>query len=164
MRLRVSDAGGATADTARSLTVNDAPAAAPPSAAAALAPPPVATPLKPSIRDTAAPTSRLDRSRTQRVGRRKAIVVTGAWSEDSTVSAAATITVPGARPLKLVGPRRSVRAGAKVTLTLRLSGRALAAVSRALARGGRVGARVTLSATDAAGNRSVATLRIRLAR
>jgi plastocyanin len=168
VRLRVSDAGGATADTTRSVTVNEAPAAVPtaaaPSAAAALAPPPVATLLKASIRDTAAPTSRLDRPATQRLARRKAIVVTGTWSEDSTVAAAATITVPGARPLKLVGPRRSVRAGAKVTLTLRLSGRTLAAVSRALARGARVGARVTLSATDAAGNGSVATLRVRLAR
>jgi hypothetical protein len=164
VRLRVSDAGGATADTARSLTVTEAPPAAAPPAAAALAPPTVANPLMPSIRDAVAPTGRLDRPGTQRLGRRKAIVVTGSWSEDSTVAAGATITVPGARPLKLVGPRRSVRAGAKVTLTLKLSGRTLAAVSRALARGARVGARVTLSATDAAGNGSVATLKVRLAR
>ena len=164
--LRVSDAGGATADATRALTVNAAPAAAPPAATAALAlaPPPVAMPLRASIRDAAAPTGRLDRPGTQRVARRKAIVVTGTWSEDATVATAATITVPGARPLKLAGPRRSVRAGAKATITLKLSGRTLAAVSRALARGARLGARVTLTATDGAGNASKSTLTVRLAR
>jgi hypothetical protein len=51
-----------------------------------------------------------------------------------------------------------------VTFTLRLSGRALTALRRAVARGARVSARVTLSATDAAGNASVARLSVRLAR
>jgi plastocyanin len=163
VRLRVSDARGATADTTRSLTVSLAPAAAAP-AIAALAPPPVAAPLRPSLRDAAPPASRLDAAGTQRALRRRAIVVTGACSEDCTVAVAATITVPGARAMKLVGPRRSARAGSRVTLTLKLSGRTLTALRRALTRGARVSARVTLSATDAAGNRSVATLRVRLAR
>jgi plastocyanin len=163
VRLRVSDARGASADTTRSLTVRPAPAPAP-LANAALAPPPVAAPLRPSLRDVAPPASRLEAAGTQRALRRRAIVVTGRCSEDCMVAVAATITVPGARALKLVGPRRSIRAGAGVTLTLRLSGRTLAAVRRAMARGARVSARVTLSATDAAGNASVATRRVRLAR
>ena len=86
----------------------------------------------------------------QHVLANKAIIVVGSCNAPCTLKASATVSLPGAsRALKLRSVSRSAGSGKQVTLRLKLSGKTLRAVRRALRRGKKVTATVTVIATDA---------------
>jgi len=96
----------------------------------------------------------------QRVGN---LFIEAMMREPGTLSATATVSVPNATKLyrfKTVSARASP--GAKVKLRLKLAKRALKAVKTALKRGRKVAAKVTITATDKAGNKKIAKRRIKL--
>ena len=82
-----------------------------------------------------------------------------------TLTASATVSLAGAsRSLKLRGIVRQAASGKQVRLRLALSSKTLRSIRRALRRGVKLTAKVTVVATDAAGNSSKSTRRIRLKR
>jgi hypothetical protein len=87
-------------------------------------------------------------------------------SEPATVTASGTVTVRAgaSKIVRLASVTRTVRPGTTKKLRLRLGKRALARVKRALKRGTRVKAKITVRARDAAGNTTVKRLRVRLTR
>jgi hypothetical protein len=81
------------------------------------------------------------------------------------LKATATVSLPGAsRALKLRAVTRSASSGKQVRLRLKLSGKTLRAVRRALRRGKKVIATVTVVATDVSGGTTTAKRKIRLKR
>ena len=101
----------------------------------------------------------------QHVLANKAIIVVGSCNAPCTLKASATVSLPGAsRALKLRGVSRSAGSGKQVLLRLKLSGKTLRAVRRALRHGKKVIATVTVIATDTAGASSTAKRKIRLKR
>jgi hypothetical protein len=111
------------------------------------------------------PVLALSTSSTQRVFGGKAIVVHASCASACTLKASATVSLPGAsRSLKLRGVTRSTAGGKQVTLRIKLSGKTLRAVRRALRRGKRVTAKVTVVATDPSGGSSTTKRTIRLKR
>ena len=97
--------------------------------------------------------------------RRGALAVQAACDEDCTVRAGGSIALSGsARVHRLKTVARGGKAGARVKLALKLDRASLKAVRRALAKRRRVVARVTVTATDAAGNRRTVTVRVRIRR
>ena len=140
--------------------------------AAAQPPPPNPTPTPPSppgneppVLDTLAPGLGLSGKAVQNILRQRAVVVFGACDEACTLSARGTLSVPGASRVHRLRPaRRSATAGTRVRLRLKVPPKALSAARKALRRGRKVQARVTIVATDAAGNRRTATRRVRARR
>jgi RTX calcium-binding nonapeptide repeat (4 copies) len=131
----------------------------------AAAPPgtqPTATPTGP---DTAPPVVEGGAFTFQRVGRSRTLRVLATSSEPAELAAAATVVVAGQR-LTFSPARAQVRVpGGGVTLRLRMPRSRWRSIGRALARGRRLTAAVTVVATDAAGNSSATRLPpIRLAR
>ena len=107
-----------------------------------------------TLGDTTAPKVAVVLGRTQRILRRRGLVVTVQANESATVSAAARITVPGAsRVLRLRKVSRKLAAGVSAKLKLRLSRKARVSVASAFTRSSRLRAKVTVAAIDAAGNR-----------
>jgi hypothetical protein len=106
------------------------------------------------------------RLRRQKLGRYVAIQAT--CSEDCFMRATGMLTFsrkePQAARARLIGTRRSARAGTRVRLRLRLSNRVLQRARKAMRAKRRVSARVTLIATDAAGNTTRKRTRSRLSR
>jgi serine protease AprX len=103
--------------------------------------------------------------RGNRVLRRRAIVVR--FRPDETVRAdfAASIAVPGSsRTFRLRSISRTIPAGRRVAVRLRVARRVRRAIARAFTRGRRVSAVVRVGAVDGAGNRSSVRKRIRLRR
>jgi plastocyanin len=111
--------------------------------------------------DKIAPAVKALGRRTQHVLRQRAVLLGVQVSEASTLTASGTIAVPGGRAIKLSRARRQVGAGA-TSLKLKLSGKRLAAVRRALRRHRRLTARLTVTARDAAGNAGSARRRLKL--
>jgi glucose/arabinose dehydrogenase/PKD repeat protein len=102
---------------------------------------------------------------TQHVLRQRGVIVHASCAGSCTLSAAATVTLPGAsRSLKLRGITRTSAAGRQVRLRLTFSKKALRSIRRALRRGVRLTANVTVIATDTAGNSRKSTRQIRLKR
>ncbi|MGH2978580.1 MAG: hypothetical protein ACRDLQ_02955 [Solirubrobacterales bacterium] len=102
---------------------------------------------------------------TQRIARRRAVFVRVTADEAVRLSAKGTLSVPGAsRAFKLHRARAAVTAGQTRKLRLRISKKTARAARRALRRKRRVRATVTVTAVDAAGNRSSARRRIRARR
>ena len=100
---------------------------------------------------------------TQRVLRRKAIVVQAGCAATCTLTASATVSLAGAsRSLKLRAVTRSAANGKQVRLRLKLSGKTLRAVRRALRRGKKVTATVRVVATDPSGGTRTAKRKVRL--
>lgn len=115
------------------------------------------------LADKVAPKLTLGGAAAQRVVRRRSLSITASVNERATVSARAKVSVPGAsRVLSFRKATKTVAAGAKATLRLRLSRKGRNAVAAALARGRSLKASVTVVARDAAGNSSSAKRRIRL--
>ena len=86
-------------------------------------------------------------------------------AEACRASAATVVSIRGSsKRYKLRTVSANVPAGSSARLRLALSKSAKTAVRRALARGRRVSATITLTATDAAGNRSKTTRTVRLRR
>jgi hypothetical protein len=102
---------------------------------------------------------------TQHVLRQRGVIVHASCAGSCTLSASATVTLPGAsRALKLRGITRTSAAGRQVRLRLTFSKKALRSIRRALRRGVKLTATVTVIATDSAGNSRKSTRRIRLKR
>jgi plastocyanin len=115
--------------------------------------------------DKVAPTVKLSGKTRQDVLGRRAVLVTVAVDESATVSAKGSVSVPGAaKVFRLKGVSRQLAAGAKKQLKLKLPKQAPRAFRRALARGTKLTARLTVTAKDAAGNTKSAKRRIRLTR
>ncbi len=102
--------------------------------------------------------------------RRRFVAVACTLREPGACRAIVTVTIPRTRRTarkvyRLPAVTRSAAAGSRQTLRPRLSSSAVLAIRRALARGVRVTASLMVTATDAAGNRSVAERRtVRLKR
>ena len=122
-----------------------------------IGPPPA--PLAPA--DTRAPRLRTRVPRRQRVLRLRGAVAYAGCNEACTVSAAGVLRV-GKRRLRLAGARRVARAsqvGRRLRLKVGLKRRQARILRRALRRGRRPTVRLSLRATDPAGNRSPVTRR-----
>jgi hypothetical protein len=126
--------------------------------------PPV--PIPPAAQpDAVAPALTLAVRHAQHIGRDRTLSVTaGCGAEPCRVTAKGTISMPGAaavRPLRTA--RADLAAGAKTTLRLKVSRRTLALVRRAVRGGRTVRAHLTITAVDAAGNRTTraGTIRVR---
>jgi hypothetical protein len=115
-------------------------------------PPPPAAP----IGDSRAPRLRARVPRRQRVLRLRGAIAYASCNERCTVTARAVLKI-GKRRLRMLGARRMARASqqrSRARLKVRLKRRQVRILRRALGRGRRPTVRLTLRATDAAGNRS----------
>lgn len=102
---------------------------------------------------------------TQKLGKSVGVVLS-ALTEDVTVSATGTVSVPKASRVYRLGAVRNVAIarGAKKTLRLKISKKARTAIARALKAKKRVKATIRISARDASGNVATAKRTIRLKR
>jgi hypothetical protein len=120
--------------------------------------------LTPPVRtfkvDATAPDLTLSGKKKQKLG--KAVSVTARSDEACVALASGTLRV-GAKRFKLKKVTKSLVAGRKATLKLRLSKKAQQAAKRALKRHRKVVAQVKVLATDAAGNATMTSRRVRLA-
>jgi hypothetical protein len=97
--------------------------------------------------------------------RPRGLVLRAACDENCVMAASARLTVPGtSRTVKLRQTRRSLAAGAKTRLKLRTSRTVLKKLRRAFRHRSRLTARISVTAKDAAGNRSSAKRKIRARR
>jgi glucose/arabinose dehydrogenase/PKD repeat protein len=102
---------------------------------------------------------------TQKVLKQRGVIVLASCATPCTLTASATVSLAGAsRSLKLRGIVRQAGSGKQVRLRLTLSKKTLRSIRRALRRGVKLTAKVTVVATDAAGNSSKYTRRIKLRR
>jgi plastocyanin len=116
-------------------------------------------------RDTVAPRVRLAGSRSQRILRRRALVVPVTVNEPAKVTAAGTIALPGpSRVLRLRKAKRKLFANTRARLILRLPKHGRALLRSALRRRARLSAKVEVVATDASSNTRTARRTIRLRR
>jgi Ca2+-binding RTX toxin-like protein len=115
--------------------------------------------------DSTAPVVRAGASTLQRVGRSRRVRLFATSSERGFVAASGFLDVAGLA-LPLQSDRRRVRvAGGGVQLTVKLRGRALREIRRALRKRRRIVVRMRVVATDAAGNSAAVTApRVRLRR
>ena len=121
--------------------------------------------LKAPVTGGTVPSLALVAAGTQRVLAQRGVIVLASCGAPCTLSASAKVSLAGAsRALKLRGIVRSAASGKQVRLRLTLSKKALRSVRRALRRGVRLTATVTVIATDALGNSGKATRRIKLKR
>ena len=126
------------------------------------APPPA--PVSPRVDKSGAKLS-IRGNTTQRIARQRAVFVRVTSDEGARLSATGTLSVPGAsKVFRLRRARATVLAGQTRKLRLGISKTAARAVRRALRHKRKVRARVTVSARDAAGNRSSARRTIRARR
>jgi hypothetical protein len=131
-------------------------------------PPPAGTPppAPPPATDTTAPRMSVAAASPQPVDSKGRIALrVGCPDEACRATAQGTVSVPGsAATFRLKAVTAGVVKGQRARLALKLPSEARAAVRRALAKGRRVSARVTVTVVDAAGNRSQAKRTIRLRR
>ena len=114
---------------------------------------------------TGGPTLALLAAGKQKVLKQRGVIVFASCGSPCTLTASAKVSLAGAsRALKLRGIVRNATSGKQVRLRLTLSKKALRSVRRALRRGVKLTATVTVIATDAAGGSSKATRKIRLKR
>jgi hypothetical protein len=110
--------------------------------------------------DTTAPSARLGGKARQDVDK---VAISVELSEAAALTVSGTVNVPGAaRTLRFKTVRRQAQAGQRVTVKLKLSRKARAAVKTALRRGRRIKASVKVSARDNAGNTTTRRRSIRL--
>ena len=126
-------------------------------------PPP---PPPPPAGDTTPPTVGVSAPRSQRLGRGRIRVRVSCPSEGCRAAVRGTVSFPGAAAtFRLKGDSVTIAQGDSERATLVLPRRALAAVKRALARGRRVTARISVRARDQAGNEATLVRRsVRLRR
>jgi hypothetical protein len=133
----------------------------PPATTCLAGPSPAAPPPSAKVDKRAAKLS-LGGNTTQRIGRQRAVFVRVTPDEAARLSAKGTLSVAGAsKVFRLRRATATAAAGQTRKLKLRISKKATRAVRRALRRKRKVRARVTVSAVDAAGNKSVAKRKIR---
>jgi hypothetical protein len=112
--------------------------------------------------DTIAPRLTPSLRKVQRVLRQRAVVLRVVVDEAATVTVVGRVLLPGAKAVELRRARRSLAAGGRAKLALKLSKKKLGAVRRALRRQRRLSARLSVTARDAAGNTRVSSLKLRL--
>jgi hypothetical protein len=98
----------------------------------------------------------------QNVVKQRAVIVCVKSNEDGSAKATGKLTIAGVKkpfPLRKAG--RAVIKGAKRTLKLKLSKKALAALKKALRKGKTATAKVTIKVRDKAGNETRLTRKIR---
>ena len=132
-------------------------------AAGTPAPPPSpATPQQVSA-DKTSPALKLSGSTRQKVLRQGAIFVRVEVDEASRVVGRARVSIPRTgRTFRTTKPARQLVPGKPSTLKLELSKKALRSFRRALRKHTRLTARVTVTARDSAGNRTVIKRRVKL--
>ena len=137
----------------------------PPPGGAPPPPPPPGPGPAPTV-DTTPPVVGVSASRSRRIGRGRIPIRVSCPAESCHVLARGTISFRGtAATFRLRSATVDVGAGQTVTATLRVPRRALAAAKRALEDGRRVTARISVLASDAAGNQAPTVRRsIRLRR
>ncbi len=107
--------------------------------------------------DKTAPTIGLTASASQRVLRQKNVKVAVKVNEAATVTGQARISVPGASAvIRTKKKTLQVAAGSKKTLRLSFSSKNLSKIKKALRKRGKLTAKVTVTATDKAGNKRTA--------
>jgi hypothetical protein len=132
------------------------------------APPGAVPPLggglpSPLLADRVAPKLALAVRKSQRVLKQRGLTVTVESNEPATLRVRASVNVPGAsKTLPFKNVRAHLAAGVDQRVKLRLSRKAVRSVRRALTRGSRLFARVTVRAEDQGGNVATAKRRIRL--
>jgi DNA-binding beta-propeller fold protein YncE len=115
--------------------------------------------------DTTPPSLTLAGARRQRVLRQRGVIVFATSSEAGKFTAAGRFSVPKlAKVFRFKPVSRTVGARQRAKLSLKLSKTTLAAIRRALARGQRLTAKITVTARDGAGNKRTSTRRVRLVR
>src|SRR5690606_15472536 len=112
----------------------------------------------PGVGDTRSPRIKVATARTQKVRKSRAVVVRVTSDEAATVRIRGKVRVPGKDPK--VTARRTVTAGARTTVKVRLSARTMRSVRRAWARKVTPVAKLKVVATDAAGNSSRRTVKV----
>ena len=127
-------------------------------------PPPPPPPPPPA--DTTAPALQLSGATAQKVLRqRRVFVVAACPAEACKATGKGRVSVRrSAKVFKLTPVTKQISKGGKATLKLKLKRNALRAITRALKKGKRVGAKVTVTAKDAAGNITTKRRTIRLRR
>src|SRR5829696_3106765 len=154
---RIQKFGETTAPPPPCTSTPTVPAPAPEVGGGGTAPGPLA--------DTAPPGLTLAGARRQRVLRQRGVIVFGTSSEAGKLAAAGRVSVPKlAKVYRLKPVSRMVAAGQRTKLYLKLPKKALVALRRALADGKRSTAKLTITATDSAGNRQTATRRVTVVR
>ena len=119
----------------------------------------------PAAADRTGPRLRLTVRRLQRIVRQRGLVLRARCDEACTVRASARISLPGAsRSVALRRVTRSLAANARTKLKLKTSRRALRKLRRALRTRHRLGARLTVTAADSPGNRTIAKRKLRARR
>jgi hypothetical protein len=99
--------------------------------------------------------------RVQTLGKTLAVSI-GCKNEACVVSAAGVLKVKGARPVAIAKVSRSLLQGTLPALKLKLSNKARTAAARALRKGKKVTAEITVTARDAAGKQTVLKTIVRL--
>ena len=104
--------------------------------------------------------------RTQKLGPSIAITIKCGATEDCLISAKGNLSLPGAASRHALRParRRTVRHGTQATLKLNIPATTRVAATRALRRHKTVGAIITVTIADAAGNTKTLTRTIKLIR
>jgi len=147
-----------TGDVSWNATTTAQPPSPPPS------PPPSQPPGGEPLTDVTPPSLLVQSPGSQLLGKTIRVAV-GCPSEACRVTARGTMSVPDtARVFRLRSASARLSAGQRATLRLRLGRRALSAARKALKAGRRVRARITVVAVDAAGNRKVKRVSVRLRR
>jgi hypothetical protein len=115
--------------------------------------------------DGSPPDLAVTRRQVQRILRQRGVVIGVGCDEPCTIAASGRLSVPGpARVFKLRPRTRTLAAGSRVRMKLRLTRRARPALRRALRRGRRVRARVSVRASDPLGNARSVTKTVRARR
>jgi hypothetical protein len=99
----------------------------------------------------------------QNVVKQKGLVASLKSNIGGTLSASATVSVPnGAKVVRFKTAKKTLRAGKKTTVKLKLSKSGLSSISGALARGKKLKAKLTLVVKDAGGGKATKHLTVRL--
>jgi Tol biopolymer transport system component len=141
-----------------SWTVNAPPPPPPPTGTGTVTGTPASPPAV--VTDKAAPRARLAYAKGQRASKLAVVVRV---NEAGTVTGRGSVAVPGgaSKRYKFKSVSRSVKANGKVKLRLKLRGKALKAIKRALRRKV-LTAKITITAKDRSGNKKTSTVRIKL--
>jgi hypothetical protein len=119
----------------------------------------------PVAKDAIAPRLTLGGASTQRVLAQGGVIVVVECDEACSASATGSLSVPGAsKVLRLRKVARTLRAGVKTKLKLKLSSKARRAIKRALKKRKRLSAGVVVQVKDVAGNSRSAKRKVKLRR
>jgi hypothetical protein len=159
-RIKTSTYPGPSCDTG-DVTWNATTTASPPQGPPPPPPPPGPFP-PPGTLDTTAPTATLSGNTSQKVGGSVAVNVS-CPDEACTAVAGGTVNVPGAAKVyTLKRATARILKGGRATLKLKVSRKAQTAIKNALRNKKKVKAKITVTVTDAAGNKTTKTRTIKL--